>query len=72
MTPLRNIRGAVAGLVLAAAGLPGAAQEFSTLKGHGGPIMGVAVSPSGRLTQTFYDSAWADSCSMLSMDIQRQ
>ena len=29
-----------------------------------------AVSPSGRLTQTFYDSAWADSCSMLSMDMR--
>ncbi|APX22944.1 MAG: cytochrome C [Rhodobacteraceae bacterium] len=63
MTPLRNIRGAVAGLVLAAAGLPGAAQEFSTLKGHGGPIMGVAVSPSGQLATASFDNSvglWQD------------
>lgn len=33
------------------------AQEFFTLKGHGGPIMDVAVSPSGQIATGSFDNA---------------
>ncbi|WP_424966408.1 c-type cytochrome [Dinoroseobacter sp. S375] len=33
------------------------AGEFYTLKGHGGPIMGVAVSPSGTVATASFDNA---------------
>lgn len=36
---------------------PVAAQEFYTLKGHGGPIMDVAVSPSGQVATASFDTA---------------
>ena len=36
---------------------PLAAQEFFTLKGHGGPIMDVAVSPSGQIATASFDNA---------------
>lgn len=36
---------------------PAAAQDFYTLKGHGGPIMGVAVSPSGQVATASFDNA---------------
>ncbi|MEL7013716.1 MAG: cytochrome C, partial [Pseudomonadota bacterium] len=42
---------------------PAAAQDFFTLKGHGGPIMDVAVSPSGQIATASFDNAvglWAD------------
>lgn len=39
--------------------LPGLASagEFYTLKGHGGPVMGVAVSPSGQVATASFDNA---------------
>jgi cytochrome c len=42
---------------------PAAAQEFFTLKGHGGPIMDIAVSPSGQIATASFDNSvglWAD------------
>ena len=36
---------------------PVAAQEFFTLKGHGGPIMGIAVGPDGRIATASFDNA---------------
>ena len=33
------------------------AQEFFTLKGHGGPIMDIAVSPSGRIATASFDNS---------------
>ncbi|MEO9779168.1 MAG: c-type cytochrome [Sedimentitalea sp.] len=34
-----------------------AAQEFFTLKGHGGPIMGIAASPTGQIATASFDNA---------------
>ncbi|SDG98515.1 c-type cytochrome [Alloyangia pacifica] len=42
-------------LMLCAA--PVAAQEFATLKGHGGPIMGIAVAPSGQVATGSFDNS---------------
>ena len=42
---------------------PVAAQDFFTLKGHGGPIMDIAVSPSGQIATASFDNAvgvWDD------------
>lgn len=42
---------------------PVAAEEFTTLKGHGGPIMGLAVSPDGRVASASFDNSvglWLD------------
>ena len=42
---------------------PLAAQEFFTLKGHGGPIMDIAVSPSGQIATASFDNSvgiWRD------------
>ncbi|MBE9637027.1 c-type cytochrome [Salipiger mangrovisoli] len=36
---------------------PAAAQEFTTLKGHGGPIMAIAVSPSGQVATGSFDNS---------------
>ncbi|MFK7938660.1 MAG: c-type cytochrome [Roseovarius sp.] len=36
---------------------PVAAQEFFTLKGHGGPIMDIAVSPSGQIATASFDNS---------------
>ncbi len=36
--------------------LPGAA-EFFTLKGHGGPIMGIATAPDGRIATASFDNS---------------
>ncbi|THH34854.1 c-type cytochrome [Aliishimia ponticola] len=36
---------------------PVAAQEFTTLKGHGGPIMGIAVSPQGQVATASFDNS---------------
>ena len=43
-------------VLLAAAG-PLAAQEFTTLKGHGGPIMGIAISPEGQVATASFDNS---------------
>ena len=43
--------------------MPVGAQDFFTLKGHGGPIMDVAVSPSGQIATASFDNAlglWED------------
>ncbi|WP_170784481.1 c-type cytochrome [Ruegeria lacuscaerulensis] len=52
------------GLVLALALLPlPALAEFYTLKGHGGPIMGIATAPDGRIATASFDNSvgiWSD------------
>jgi len=47
---------AVLGLWLLLAA-PVAAQEFFTLKGHGGPIMDIAVSPAGQIATASFDNS---------------
>jgi cytochrome c len=37
--------------------------EFFTLKGHGGPIMGIATAPDGRIATASFDNSvglWSD------------
>ncbi|WP_375258013.1 WD40 repeat domain-containing protein, partial [Citreimonas sp.] len=34
-----------------------AAQDFTTLKGHGGPVMGLDVSPSGKVASASFDNS---------------
>lgn len=34
-----------------------AAQEFFTLKGHGGPVMGIAAAPDGRIATASFDNS---------------
>ncbi len=49
-------------LVLSLIPLPSTA-EFFTLKGHGGPIMGIATSPDGRIATASFDNSvgvWAE------------
>lgn len=44
------------------AAAPAAGQEFTTLKGHGGPIMGLAVAGDGRVASASFDNSvglWA-------------
>ncbi|GFE63023.1 c-type cytochrome [Litoreibacter roseus] len=36
---------------------PATAQDFFTLKGHGGPIMGIAVSPDDRIATASFDNS---------------
>ena len=58
----RPMRRLVAGLWLLAAA-PVAAQDFTTLKGHGGPIMGLAVLPGGAVASASFDNSvglWQD------------
>lgn len=50
------MRALLAGLVIAIAG-GSAAQEFTTLKGHGGPIMDIAVSGSDRVATASFDNS---------------
>ncbi|WP_425074696.1 c-type cytochrome [Sagittula sp. S175] len=38
-------------------GAPAFAQEFTTLKGHGGPIMGIAVSHEGTVVTASFDNS---------------
>lgn len=43
--------------------LPAAAQDFTTLKGHGGPIMDIAVAPDGSVVTASFDNSvgvWRD------------
>ena len=53
------MRRAVAALVLClyGAGSPGAAQEFTTFKGHGGPVMDIAVAPTGQVASASFDNS---------------
>ena len=44
-------------IAMAVAGGPLAAQDFFTLKGHGGPIMDIAVSPTGRIASASFDNS---------------
>ncbi|NNE52292.1 MAG: c-type cytochrome [Sulfitobacter sp.] len=37
--------------------VPAQAQDFFTLKGHGGPVMDVAVSPTGQIATASFDNA---------------
>lgn len=42
---------------------PLAAQEFTTLKGHGGPVMGLDVAPTGQMASASFDNSvglWTD------------
>jgi len=52
------------GLILALALVPLPAwSEFFTLKGHGGPIMGIATAPDGRIATASFDNSvglWSD------------
>lgn len=52
------------GLALALALLPlPAGAEFFTLRGHGGPIMGIATAPDGRIATASFDNSvglWTD------------
>ncbi|MDU8912443.1 c-type cytochrome [Aestuariicoccus sp. MJ-SS9] len=48
---------------LAALAAPAWANGYFTLDGHGGPVMGIAVSPSGRIATASFDNAvglWSD------------
>ena len=50
-------------LLICLASLPASAQEFTTFKGHGGPIMGLSVSPEGQVASASFDNAvglWSD------------
>lgn len=47
----------IAAYLAASMGSSVAAQDFFTLKGHGGPIMDVAVSPSGQIATASFDNA---------------
>ncbi|MEM1129346.1 MAG: c-type cytochrome [Pseudomonadota bacterium] len=49
------MRGLLAALLLLAGAAT--ANEFTTLKGHGGPIMGLAVAPSGQVASASFDNA---------------
>ncbi|APG46187.1 c-type cytochrome [Phaeobacter porticola] len=48
---------AAAALSLMAAGGHADADEFTTLKGHGGPVMALAVSPEGQVATGSFDNA---------------
>ncbi|QEW19694.1 Cytochrome c2 precursor [Marinibacterium anthonyi] len=51
---MQGIRAAMLAVLLAG---PVQAQEFTTLKGHGGPIMGIAVAPDGRVATASFDNS---------------
>jgi len=56
------MRTLIAGLWLMTAA-PMAAQEFTTLKGHGGPVMGLSVLPGGTVASASFDNSvglWRD------------
>ncbi|WP_172327372.1 c-type cytochrome [Mangrovicoccus sp. HB161399] len=42
---------------LALCAAPAAAQDFATLKGHGGPVMAIAVSPAGQVATGSFDNS---------------
>ena len=43
--------------VLAQEAAQGAEPEFRTLKGHGGPVMAIAVAPSGQVATGSFDNS---------------
>ncbi len=50
-------------VIVCASAAPADAQEFFTLKGHGGPVMDIAVSRDGQIATASFDNAvglWAD------------
>jgi len=58
---MRSASALVAGLVCLIC--PAFAEDFTTLKGHGGPIMGIAVSESGEVASASFDNSvgrWRD------------
>ncbi len=60
-TPQNDMWRALA-LILALA-TPAFGQEFFTLKGHGGPVMDIAVAPSGQIATASFDNSigiWTD------------
>lgn len=61
---MRNKKGVIAVLLWGLiTGSTVAAQEFFTLKGHGGPVHDLAVSPSGRIATASFDNTvgvWQD------------
>jgi len=55
-------RAALAALLICLPGLVSAG-EFYTLKGHGGPVMGIDVAPSGQIATASFDNSlglWSD------------
>lgn len=57
------MRAAFAAVWISCAAAMAGAQDFTTLKGHGGPIMGIAVSPSGQIATASFDNSlglWAE------------
>ena len=48
---------AAALLALALVSPPASAEEFTTLKGHGGPVMALAISPGGAVTSASFDNS---------------
>lgn len=53
---LRRVTGLVATLLTLTA-VPSAAQEFFTLKGHGGPVKGIAVGSDGTILTASFDNS---------------
>jgi cytochrome c len=52
------MRACLGALLVALAGAaPGQAQEFTTLKGHGGPIMDIAVDAAGQVATASFDNS---------------
>lgn len=49
--------GVLRGLALLLLAAPATAQEFTTLKGHGGPIMGIAVAHEGAVMTASFDNS---------------
>ena len=45
------------GTVLGLWAVPGAAQDFTTLKGHGGPVMAIDVAADGRVATASFDNS---------------
>ncbi|MGX1003029.1 cytochrome c [Roseovarius sp. MBR-38] len=54
--PSEIMRGWIAALWCLAA-VPAAAQDFTTLKGHGGPVMGLAMLPGGAVISASFDNS---------------
>ena len=52
---MRSASALMAGLALWTG--PASAQEFTTLKGHGGPVMGLAVSENGEVASASFDNS---------------
>lgn len=57
--PNRAMRRALLAAVLLALPVPGPAGEYFTLVGHGGPVMDIAVDPTGRIATASFDNSAA-------------